>query len=687
MTPLLGRTLRDEDEQAGAPRVAVIRRDVWQNRLHGDPAILGTKIRLGAEETEIVGVVPEKFGFPVAHGVWVPLRVNALEYKRREGPEIAVLGRLASGATLAQARAELGAMGQRRAAAFPDTHEHIRPQIDQYPRFRTPQIEPLALGAINLMFVMLLMLISSNVALLMFARAAARESELVVRNALGSSRGHIVSQLFAEALVLGGAAAIIGLVAAHGALQWWLPVAEINRGMPLPFWFEASLKPATIVYALGLTLLGAFITGVLPALKVTGAMDVRLRAASAGGGGPRFGGVWAAVIIAQVAATVAFPAAAFLARRAVVQAQTVDAGFPMQQYLSARLELDADPEADEASQRARLRDTYADLVRRAATEPAITGVTFTDRLPRTQHPLRRIELDEEEQPKSARPRIAAAATVDVDYFRVLGAPALAGRTFDSSDLEPGRRVVIANQAFARSVFGGRNPVGRRIRYAARPTGDQPPEPEPWYEIVGVVPDLGTNLDGPSLSGGLYHPAGPAAASPFEIIVHVRGEAAAFAPLLRSMALDVDPSLQLHALLPLDQVGAGGWIEFDFLFRLLLIVCAIALLLSLTAIYSVTSFAVSRRTREIGIRVALGSDARRIVATIFGRALLHVGIGVIVGSVLVGLLSRLAGALTVTEFGWIAAYAVLMMAVCMLACAVPTRRALRIQPMDALKIDS
>jgi len=309
------------------------------------------------------------------------------------------------------------------------------------------------------------------------------------------------------------------------------------------------------------------------------------------------------------------------------------------------------------------------------------------------HPPRPIELDAADAARrdSAPAYSVSSAVVAADYFEALGAPIISGRGFHSADLETGARVVVVNQSFVGQVLGGRNPIGLRLRYrrtdaereaAARATS----EPEPWYEIVGVVKDLGMVADDPDWLAGLYHPAAPGAVLPLRMAVHVRGDPMSFAPRLRAVATAVDPSLRLHELAPLDEVGATSWTELQFLFRLLVLVSAVALLLSLAAIYSVMAFTVSRRTREIGIRVALGSEPRRVVAAILARPLRQVGLGLAAGAALVLVLTRLVEGLSARGVGLVAAYMALMLAVCLLACVVPTRRALRVEPTEALRTD-
>ncbi|MET0397694.1 MAG: ABC transporter permease, partial [Longimicrobiaceae bacterium] len=687
VAPLLGRALADADERPGAPPVAVLGYDVWRTRFGGDPAVVGRQVRLGASHATVVGVMPEGFAFPVAHRLWVPLRPAAYDPEAGEGPPVEVFGRLAPGASLERARAELAALGRRAAADFPATHGHLRPEAVPFAKsvvmIDLPPALHRAMYAANLFFVMLVVLVCANVALLMFARAATREGEIVVRSALGASRSRIVAQLFAEALVLGVAAAATGLAAARLALGWWLDVYRAESQGRLPFWFHDGLSPTTLLYAAALAVLGATIAGVVPALKMTGrGVDARLRQLAAGSGGLRFGRLWTAVIVAQVAVTVAFPATAFFARRYVVGVQSLEVGFPAGEYLSARLEMDGDaPQLP-----ARLPAAAVELRRRLAAEPGVAGAAFTDRLPRTTHPQRWVEVDAggAAEPDSDRGHTVTGAAVDPDYFGALGAPVHAGRGFHSADLRPDARTVVVNESFVRRVLGGRNPLGRRVRYAV-PPGQ---EPGPWHEIVGVVRDLGMIADDPENGAGLYHAAVPGASSPVYLAVHLRGGPEAFAPRLRALAAATGPTLRLHEVMPLDRAGASMWMELDFVWRLLALVSSVALLLSLAGIYAVTAFTVSRRTREIGIRVALGADARRVVAAIFARPVAQVGLGVLAGGLVTAALAfgLMRGALWPRGAAAVLAYAALMMGVCMLACIVPTRRALRVEPTEALRAD-
>ena len=701
VAPLLGRALAAADEDPAAPPVMVLGHDVWQRRFGADPAVVGRVARLGRTQATIVGVMPEGFGFPVAHRVWTPLRLDAAAAGAGE-PGVEVFGRLAPGVSLREAQAELAALGRRAAADFPQTHRHLRPQVMPYAKTILDLRAWMSVGllSVNGFLAALLVLVCGNVALLMFARAASREGEIVVRSALGASRGRIVSQMFAEALVLAVFAGAVGLALAGFGMRWGMSVleAEILDGASLPFWFHATLSPVSVAYAAVLTVVAAAIAGVVPALKMTEkGLQGRLREGGAGGGGPRFGGVWTAVIVLQVALTVVFVFISFQVQRDMTQTLSREPGFAAERYLSARVRMDREAAAEatgdtsRAAYLAHLQERRAELERRLLEEPAVIGVTFASNVPGLYHEWNQVEMDEGAVAPldTVRGHRVSRVAVAPDYFETLGARLAAGRAFHPGDTASGARVVIANQSFVDRVLGGKNAVGLRVRYVAREgAGELGAEEQPWYEIIGVAPDLGTTSG--YGEAGLYHPLTSGEGAAAYLVAQVRGEPEAFAPALQRLAAGVDPSLRLHAILALDRVDATEEQFYQFWLRLTGLLTLVALVLSWAGIYAVMSFTVARRTREIGIRVALGGDARRVVTAVFRRPLTQVALGVSLGAtVILALwigLSDPGLKPSVGEGAMVVVYAAVMMGVCLLACIVPTRRALRVQPTEALRAE-
>jgi putative ABC transport system permease protein len=714
--PLLGRALVPADEQPGAPPVVVLGHDLWRTRFAADSAIVGQSVQFGDAFATVVGVMPEGFRFPMAHEAWTPLRADAFDAAPRKGPGVTIFGRLAPGAAMEDAKAELAVLGQRAARELPETHRHLRPQVMPYAQMIGwgSMTETLGVFALIQVFaLMLLVLVCGNVALLLFARAATRESEIIVRSALGASRRRIVAQLFAEGLVLGGVAAAVGLVAAGVALRRvGVPFLEANYGA-VPFWIDPRLSPATVLYACALTLLAAAIVGVVPGLKITRGIGSRLRAGTSGGGGVRFGGVWTAVIVAQVAITVAFPAIALLEAREVNRVRTYDVGFAADEYLAVQLSRDAAPGADvegdsaaAAAHRARFGLLVETLRQRLTAEPGVVGVTFADRLPRDNYSYHRVFLDDSASIAAASARSGTwayrstkIAYVDPSYFDVLEAPILAGRGFQAADLAPGSRVAIVDQGFVDQVLLGRDPIGQRLRINLGTTPITGPQVDslPHYEIVGLVKELGMVGAAESDRGlGLYLPAGAGSDFQPHMLIHTRGDPMAFVPRARAIAAALDPALRLSELQRLDRVADDLVWLFGMWLRATLVLTAVALLLSLAGIYAVLSFTVARRTREIGVRVALGASRRGVLTAIFRRPLTQVGIGIAAGATLIYLgaqvLSRTTQfqntpiALSPGQVVLLVVYAAFMLGVCLLACVVPTRRALRVEPMVAMRVE-
>lgn len=688
--PVVGRTLIEADEQADAPLVAVIGYNLWQRRFNGDAEIVGRTVRLAGAPATVVGVMPAGFAFPRAQEFWVPLRIDAAGYAPLQGAPIGIFGRLAPGASLEQARTELTSLGQRAALDYPQTHQHLRPQLFTFAESVRAIGGPggsMMLLTGNLYVILLLVLVCANVGLLMFARAASRENEIIVRSALGARRRRIVMQIFAEALVLGGVAAVVGLTAAGWGVRWGLDLMRsvlTDGSGNFPFWVDGQLSPLTFVYATLLTLLAAAIAGALPGLKITRNLGNRLKGTTAGAGRTHFGGLWTAVIVLQIAVTMGFPVVTFIVRRDMVELEVQPLPFPVDQYLSVRLDMERTPtepgaDTSAAAFQARYAAAAQKLEARLQSEPDVAGVVYAQHLPRQSHPNHQIEVDEGAvAPQDERGHRVGSSHVDPKYLDVLGVSMVAGRWFSSGDASPDVRVAVVNQAFVDRVMGGKNPIGRRIQYAYHS------DPKPQFEIIGVAPDVGIRSGWGA--AGIYHPLVRGSIYPLNAAIHVQGDPRTLVPRLRAIATDVDVTLRLTDLMPLKDV-VNGEVSFQaFWVKLTTIVSGMILVFSLVSIYAVMSFAVSRRTRDIGVRVALGASPRHVVRTVFKQPLRQLGLGLLAGTVLVWALfgGTDNGVPTVQHLLTLGAYTTLTSVVFLIACAVPTRRALAVPPTEALR---
>jgi len=695
--PLLGRVLVESDERPDAPPVLLLGYDIWRTRFASDPKVIGRSVQLDEGYAEIVGVMPESFHFPVSHELWAPLKITAADRLPRSGANVNVFGRLTPGASIEEAQTEVDVVGKRLATDLRDTHADLQPFVRSYATFfGDPGSSYALMRSFNVFALLLVVLLCSNVALLLFARAATRETEIVVRSAIGASRRRIVAQLFAEALVLGGVAAAVGLTAVGITLRLaGRKFFEMQEGGAVAFWIDPKLSLPTILYAIVLTVVAAAVAGIIPGLKVTRGIGMRLKQGSSGSG-LRFGGIWTAVIIAQVAVTVAVPAAIFVEQGELRRIESYDGGFKSEQYLALKLGMPS--EGDGVDSTARYVAAATALRQRVLSEPGVSGVTFASHLPRLGHPEARIELSDESGAGVAVKvsKRVDLAYVDPAYFDALDAPVRTGRAFREGDGAAGAPVVIVDQGFVDQVLGGRNALGRQLRLP--PTEGAPAgEEQPWLEIVGVVKDLGMSAVWErEPAAGVYFPI-RLGQGPIQMIVHARaGDPLALAPRIRTLAMAVDPTLRLAEIQRLDEVADPILWILRLWLRITAALTGIAVLLSLAGIYAVLSFAVSRRTREIGVRVALGASNRSVIAAIFRRPLTQVALGVGLGTLLVGVVVMLLAAppdsgiaaapvaSLVLRVVMLIGYAAMMFGVCMLACIVPTRRALRVQPTEALR---
>ena len=689
--PLLGRPLQPTDEMQGAEPVVVLGYDVWQRQFLHDPAIIGRVVTVGRTARTVVGVMPPRFGFPHNQQVWVPLPVQ--DAPPREGPAVQVFGRLADGASWQDAAAELDVVSARLAADQPATHAQLRTRVRAFAG-RTPgdplRLEDLAVHAIVLL---LLGAVSANVATLIFARTAMRESEMVVRHALGASRARVIAQIVTEGLVLALAAAVLGLVVAQTTVRYaWARASQII-GDGLPFWVDLTLEPATIAYALLLALVAAALIGLLPALKATGASVQRgLQGITSTGGTMKFGGIWSFIVGAQVACTLLFVPAAVGIYINSLHDQSTWAAFPTERYLTFRLRMDNEALAgergvpDDGQIGARRARAYEELAGRLREEPGVTHVTLADRLLGTQPDWVALEMEQDGAPPA---RLHgnyeggfAMVAVGAGYHEAFGAGIVAGRGLHAADAGAPNRPVVVNEAFMREV--GRNPVGARVRTIQR--GSER-ELGPWHEIVGVVTDLGMDPAGGDDGGEatyIYRAASAAELDPVVVTVRVAGDAAPLAPRVAALARQVDAGLQLRDIATLEEIVAQRQVPQvvgSVVFGSILLV---AVVFSAAGLYALMAVAVARRTREIGIRIALGANPRHVLGSVFARAGRQLGGGIIAGNSLILLLAWRADSLTADLLVSSVITSVIMAAVGVLACAAPARRALRVQPTEALR---
>ena len=486
------------------------------------------------------------------------------------------------------------------------------------------------------------------------------------------------------------AAAVLGLVVAQAAVRYaWARASQIV-GDGLPFWVDLRLDPATIAYALVLALVAAALIGLLPALKATAASVQRgLQGITSTGGTMKFGGVWSFIVGAQVACTLLFVPAAVGIYTNSLQDQSTWAAFPTERYLTFRLRVDTEApagERDDDQIGARRARAYEELAGRLRGEPGVTHVMLADRLLGAQPDWVALEMEQDGAPPAQLHGNYEGGfgmlAVGAGYHEAFGAAVVAGRGLHPADAGAANRPVVVNEAFMREA--GRNPVGARVRTIQR--GSER-ELGPWHEIVGVVTDPGMSPAGGDDGGEatcIYRAASAAELDPVVVTVRVAGEAASLAPRVAALARQVDAGLQIQDIATLENVVAEQQVPMvvgSVVFGSILFASVV---FSAAGLYALMAVAVARRTREIGIRLALGANPRHVVGSVFARAGRQLGGGIIAGNGLILLLAWRADSLTADLLVSSVITSVIMAAVGVLACAAPARRALRVQPTEALR---
>jgi predicted permease len=686
--PLMGRVFDAGDFAASAPDVVVIGHGLWSSRFGQDPDVLGQSIRIGRNLHAVVGVMPDGFAFPANEALWLPLRLASVG-EVGERMRVQVLGRLADGVSAQRAQAELSSLGTPlTSASEAGERARLRPEVVPFgllylslpagglaslPEFRYVQA---------LMFVILLVA-CGNVAMLVFAGTATRLRELAIRTSLGASRARIVSQIFVETLLLAVIAAGVGVLVFDFAIDH-VNLAGLAGESALPYWLSLDLTLETALSALAFAAVSATVAGVMPAIAITGrAISQNIR----GGSRVRFGRLTGALVVADIAVSVAAVGMAFAVSGHATDLQVANraTGIPASEYLAVEFRLPQDGGVPDRL-RVQLAVAQRELVAALEREPGVRRVAVGDVLPRMEHRSRPYELDGVDRAPDAPLRWTRLAQVDVDFLDALGTPILSGRDFVRTDAEEGARFAIVNTAFVKRALDGRDPIGRRVRFPTHSnTGNAP-----WYEIVGVVGPLGVNVVNADRGEAVYLPAALGAINPMQLAVHTVMPPGSLTGRVRELALAVDPDLVMGRAAVLSDVRQGDWYLVMGLAAGLVVLVGVLIALATSGLYAMLSLSVSERTREIGIRAALGASRRVLLITILKRSLVQIGLGAVIG---LPIAARFVFELTGTPDGGGSVLESMAVAlglatgivalVGLSSCLVPTRRILAVQASEAM----
>ncbi|HYY98875.1 MAG TPA: ABC transporter permease [Pyrinomonadaceae bacterium] len=687
--PALGRALTPEDDRAPlASPVAVLSHGGWVRRFGADPSVVGKDILLNGHPFRVVGVMPEGFsGAEVIYTpeVWLPMTMqewiepgNAW-LERRTTQNIFAVGRLKDGVTREQAEASLNALAKRLGEEYPDTNEGQKIALVP-PGFIVPQLRGAFVGfaAVLMGAVALVLLIACvNLANLLLARASGRRKEIAIRLAMGASRWRVVRQLLTESLLLSLAGGALGLLLAVWILDL---VAAYRPPIDIPLWIDLAVDSRVMAFTLAASVLTALVFGLAPALQSARADLVPALKDVAAQTGRTRTRLRSALVVAQVMLSLVVLVAAGLVVRALGRLQTLSPGFEVEHGLVASFDLGL-----QGYDEARGREFERRVVERVRALPGVKAASLTDLMPLSlNYSSSDVHVEGQQLGRGANAPISMVASVEPDYFKAMGIPLVAGRAFTEADKEGVQGVVIVNETLARRFFPGQDPargaVGRRISFQS--------DSGPWLEIVGVARDgkYWTIGEAPQLF--TYSPLAQSYSSTATLVVRADGDPRSLAPAIRAEVSKLDPALPLFDVKTMEEHMGVSLFPARVAATLLGGFGLLALLLAAMGVYGVVSYSVAQRTREIGIRLALGARAGNVLRLVAGRGM---------ALVVAGLVAGLAGALVLTRFMEGVLYGVsatdaltftlvvlLLAAVALLACLVPARRASKVDPMVALR---
>ena len=679
--PALGRTFTAEEDKPGAQRVIVLSDGLWRRRFNADPRIVGQSITLTTGPTTVVGVMPPDFKYPVGMAkvdYWMPLVPNIRpdNLTARDSVFLTVVARVRAGATLQQAQAELNRTSQQLAAAYPDSNTALGFMLRPLHEELVGDVRP-ALYVLLAAVGFVLLIACANVANLLLARAAARQREIAIRVALGASRWRIVRQLLTESLLLALAGGGLGLLLALWGLDLLVAAAPQN----IPRLHEAALDPVVLAFTIGVSLLTGVVFGLAPALQATKTdFNEALKEGGRGGGeGLRQNRLRAVLVIAEVALSLILLVGAGLLIQSFGHLLKVDPGFRPEHVLAADV-VARSSSYPKPEQRAAF---FQQVLQHIAQLPGVEAAGAVSPLPLGGN-FEAFSFAIEGRPPAPRGEEPAAdfRITSADYFRAMSIPVRRGRVFTDRDSANAPPVVIVNESFARRFFAGEDPLGRRMVVGA---DDRP------REIVGIVGDVRhAGLDAET-TPELYVSYLQEPASRLTIVTRARaGDAAAIAASVRQSIREVDKEQPVYNVRPLMQLLADSVARRRFNMLLLGIFAAVALLLAALGLYGVMAYSVTRRTHEIGIRIALRAQTRDVLRLIVRQGMALVAVGLVIGVCAALAVTRLIrtllfGVSTLDPLTY-AGVALLLLFVTLIACLVPARRATKVDPLVALRYE-
>jgi putative ABC transport system permease protein len=678
--PLMGRDFATGEDRPEASPVVILGYSIWKNRYNSDAGILGRTIRVNDVACAVIGVMPEGMRFPSNADMWRPFTPKTEQTTKRDVRSLGVFGRLAPGATRSSAQAEISGIAARLQQQYPDTNKELGAAVMTFnERFNGGPIRTVFLALMGAVGFVLL-IACANVANLMLARSSRRAREVAVRVALGASRARVVRQLLVESTMLACLGGLLGLALSYVGIRLFdASVANVGK----PYWIQFTMDLWVFGFMALVCLATGLLFGLAPALQVsrTNVNEILKEGARGSAGSAKARRLTSAMVVAELTLTLVLLAGAGLMIRSFLNLYSMDLGVETAHVLTMRTTLTSvrypTPEK---------RQQFFDaLLARLASLPGVTAVATATNLPLEGGGGRNIEIEGRPAPEPKSGPRSAMLLVSPGYFDALSIRLRRGRLLREQDGTPGAQTVVVNERFVTRFFPGEEVLGKRFRPRTDPGQS---EPNPWLTIVGVVPTVQqANPQNADPDPVAYQPMRQRPPSGTAVLVRTAGSPSAMTTAVREAAQQVDQDQPMFDVRTLDEGLATQRWPYRVFGSMFAIFALVALVLSAVGIYAVTSYAVTQRTSEIGVRMALGAQPRQVSWLILKSGCGQLAIGLTLGLmggwgvtfVLKSLLVQIPGTDPVT----FSAITVLLSVVTLVACLIPARRAMRLDPLQAL----
>ena len=673
----IGRRLDAGDGKPGAAPVIVLGYDVWMNRYNGDPTILGESIRVNGVPTTVVGVMPEGFRFPLFQDLWVPLQIDLTRFARGEGQTVEVFGRLKPGVSLEQARADIESIAAGLAERYRE-NENVTAVIKPFQEEYIPQEARTVISAMFVAVLLVLLIACANVANLILARTAARQNDIALRVALGASRWRILVHVLTESVVLAAAGALLAWFLAKTGVDL-TQRAFVAADIVEPFWVQFDFDLRVLVFAAIVAVMAGVVAGLVPALRAT-RLDVNdyLKEGSKGSG-TSASRLSRTLVAAEIALSCILLVSSVLMIRSVVNLNSRPLGIENTNLLTGRIGI---PEAQYPDGESQFR-FFEQLTERLQGQPDVAGATVGYSYPGTSAWTMFYRTRGMELPEDSPAPVTNYAGVMNNYAEVLGIRLLRGRWFDSRDRAGSNPVTVIDAELAEAAFGGEDPIGQQIMI-----GDPDSEDATWRTVVGVAGNVSLDeLDDPDRPSA-FAPLAQVPQRFLTVAVHTRGDPLALAQALRETVRSIDGDVPVYWVRTLENAIWAGNFTSRIVSALFGVFAFIAVVLSAAGIYSVLAYSVSQRTREIGVRRAMGALDGRIINMVLGQGALQLAIGLGAGLLcaigFARFLSSMLRGVSPFDPPTLLGVALILCMVSLVASLLPALRAMRVTPMEALR---